>query len=99
MFDWDELGKYQNAFSCVEDAINDMISEFTNSQLAKFEIKTKEDGSPDFDEKQFETILLNIALVDEKSEALKTLFYNGYRALAKKEAENEGPYKSGKEEV
>lgn len=99
MYDYDALGKYANAFQCVLDAINTMVTEFTNMSLGKFEIKTKEDGSPDFDQKAFETIMLNIAAVDAKADLLRNLFYNGYCVLAAKEEKDEGSNEEGKETV
>lgn len=91
MYNYDELGKYGNAFHCVVEAVDAMITEFANMSLGKFEIKTNENGEPDFDQKAFETIMLNIAAVDAKAELLKNLFFNGYKTLAlRKEDEDEG---------
>lgn len=94
MYDYDSLGKYAEAFECVLTAVDDMISEYVNTALGGFEIKTKEDGSPEFDQDRFERIMLNIAAVSGKAELLKNLFYNGYKALSAKDGNDEGANES-----
>lgn len=101
MYDYDILGKYANAFHCVLEAIDTMVTEFTNMSLGSFEIKTDDNGEPIFDHKKFETIMVNIAAVDAKADLLRNLFYNGYKTLAAKDKEgnDEGTNEERKETV
>ena len=99
MYNYEEIGKYAKAFQAVETAINDMISEYVNGVLSGFEIKSDDNGNPQFDQDRFERIILNIAAIESKSELLLNLFFNGYKSLITKDEENERVNEEGKETV
>lgn len=103
VFDRRELGEYAKDFDICREAIHQSVMEIAGNLLGRVEIKktTDDDGNErvEYDGDLFMSMLQNVHICRENSDALISLVYDGYKLLNKEDIKNEQLQNEGTNET